>query len=441
MKLETSIDAANFVRWFRDSSPYINAFRGRTFVIAFGGEVIAVEQFASLVHDIALLNSLGVRLVLVHGARPQIEARLNERGAKLHYVNGLRVTDAEALACVKEAAGAVRVEIEALLSMGLANSPMAGAGIRVNSGNYVTAQPLGVREGVDYLHTGEVRRIDAEAINRQLSENAIVLLSPIGYSPTGEVFNLSAEDVATAAAIQLKAEKLIYLCDAPGLEQDGELVREINLNEADKVLAEHAELSDEMVRGLFSGSYACRNGVRRAHLIDRHIDGSLLLELFTRDGIGTLITSESFEDMRQACIEDVGGILELIEPLEHEGVLVRRSRELLEMEIEHFTVVERDGAIIACAALYPFPEEGFGELACMAVHRNYRNRGRGDALLEYIERQARNFGIDKLFVLTTRTAHWFRERGFEEATLNDLPMQKQAMYNYQRRSKVFIKPL
>lgn len=441
MKLDNPLDATTFVRWFRDSSPYINAFRGRTFVIAFGGEVIAEEQFASMVHDIALLNSLGVRLVLVHGARPQIEARLKERGVKLHYVNGLRVTDDEALACVKEAAGAVRVEIEALLSMGLANSPMAGAHIRVSSGNFVTAQPLGVREGVDYLHTGEVRRIDAEAINRQLQDNAIVLLSPIGYSPTGEVFNLSSEDVATAAAIQLKADKLIYLLDAPGLEQDGELIREITLNEADQVLADHGELSEQMMRGLVSGLHACRNGVRRAHLIDRNLDGSLLLELFSRDGIGTLITSESFEDMRKASIDDVGGILELIEPLEAEGVLVRRSRELLEMEIDHFTVVERDGTIIACAALYPFTEEGVGELACMAVHNDYRDQGRGEALLEYIERQARVLQIGKLFVLTTRTAHWFQERGFAAGALGDLPIKKQAMYNYQRRSKVFIKAL
>jgi amino-acid N-acetyltransferase len=430
-----------FVRWFRDSSPYINAFRGRTFVIAFGGEVIAEQQFPGLVHDIALLNSLGVRLVLVHGARPQIEARLNERGAELHYVNGLRVTDEQALACVKEAAGTVRVEIEALLSMGLANSPMAGACIQVASGNYVTAQPLGIREGIDYLHTGEVRRIDTRAINRQLQDGAIVLLSPLGYSPTGEIFNLSAEDVATAAAIQLKADKLIYLIDGPGLQQDGKLIRELDLAAAESQLSEQVALPDEVVRSLFSAIYGCRNGVYRAHLIDRHVDGSLLLELFTRDGIGTLITAGLFEDIRQASIDDVGGILELIEPLENEGVLVRRSRELLEMEIEHFTVLERDRTIIACAALYPYPKEQVGELACLAVHHDYRDAGRGEELLEYIERQARNFGINALFVLTTRTAHWFRERGFEPGTLKSLPIERQTLYNYQRNSKVFIKAI
>jgi len=436
----TPTDEQAFVRWFRGSTPYINAFRGRTFVITFGGELVAEEQFASFVHDIGLLNSLGVRLVLVHGARPQIEERLNARGIELHYENGLRVTDAAALACVKEAAGTVRLEIEALLSMGLANSPMAGARIRVTSGNFVAAQPLGVRDGVDYQHTGEVRRIDGEAIQKQLHDGAIVLLSPIGYSPTGETFNLSAEDVATATAMQLRADKLIFLTDARGVtDSRRRLIRELGLADAEQAL--QRKLSEEMARCLGGALRACRGGVRRAHLIDRHVDGALLLELFTRDGIGSLVSGELFEGTRRASIDDVGGILELIAPLEAEGVLVRRSRELLEMEIDQFVVVERDGMIVACAALYPFAEEQVGELACLAVHRDYRNQGRGDVLLAFIERQAKEMGINRLFVLTTRTAHWFQERGFGEADIKALPVKKQAMYNWQRRSKVFIKVL
>jgi amino-acid N-acetyltransferase len=436
----TPTDEQAFVRWFRGSTPYINAFRGRTFVITFGGELVAEEQFASFVHDIGLLNSLGVRLVLVHGARPQIEERLNARGIELQYENGLRITDAAALACVKEAAGTVRLEIEALLSMGLANSPMAGARIRVTSGNFVAAQPLGVRDGVDYQHTGEVRRIDGEAIQRQLHDGAIVLLSPIGYSPTGETFNLSAEDVATATAMQLRAEKLIFLTDAKGVtDSRRRLIRELGLADAEQALTR--KLAEEMARCLGGALRACRGGVRRAHLIDRHVDGALLLELFTRDGIGSLVSGELFEGTRRASIDDVGGILELIAPLEAEGVLVRRSRELLEMEIDQFVVTERDRMIVACAALYPFAEEQVGELACLAVHRDYRKQGRGDDLLAFIERQAKDMGIDRLFVLTTRTAHWFQERGFREADIKELPVKKQAMYNWQRRSKVFIKPI
>ncbi len=432
----------SFVDGFRGSAPYINAHRGRTFVIVFGGEAVADARFAHLVHDIALLNSLGVRLVLVHGARPQVEARVRARGAELKYVHGLRVTDDLALACVKEAAGSLRVEIEALLSMGLANTPMSGARIRVATGNFVVARPLGVREGVDYCHTGEVRRIDAEAVRLQLEQGAIVLLSPIGYSPTGEVFNLSAEDVATAAAIVLRADKIIFLVEAAGvLDADGGLIPQLTPGEAERLSASAHYLPEEVSKHLASAARACRSGVRRAHLVSRATDGALLLELYTRDGAGTLVTGERYEEIRAAGIDDVGGILELIAPLETEGVLVRRARELLEVEIDRFYVVERDGMIIGCAALYPFPDEATGELACLAVHPDYRRAGRAAVLLEHIERHATQLGLKSLFVLTTHTAHWFRERGFAPADIDSLPVKRQSLYNYQRNSKVFVKTL
>lgn len=432
---------AERVRWLRDAAPYINAFRGRVFVVALGGEVVADAQFPALVHDLALLHSLGVRLVLVHGARPQVEARLAARGGRLRYVNGLRVTDALALECVKEAAGSLRVEIEALLSMGLANSPMAGARIRVTSGNFVTARPLGVRDGVDYQHTGEVRRVDGPALRAALDEGAIVVLSPLGYSPTGEVFNLSAEDVATAAAVALGADKLICLVDRPGIpDPDGGIARELTLDETQALLAGGA-LPEDVAHTVEACLTACRRGVRRAHLVDRHLDGGLLLELFTRDGVGSLISADAFEGTRPATLEDIGGILELVEPLEAQGILVRRSRERLETEIDHFVVIERDGAVIACAALYPDPATSYAELACLAVHPDYRNRGKGEWLLDYVARRARKQGISRLFVLTTRAEHWFRQRGFEPAGLEDLPVERRALYNYQRRAKVFIKAL
>ena len=431
-----------FVQWFRNSAPYINAFRGKTFVISFDGDAVADTHFPHLIHDIALLNSLGIRLVLVHGARPQIEQRLRERGAEWHYVNQLRVTNGVALTCVKEAVGSVKVEIEALMSMGLANSPMAGARIRVASGNFVAARPLGIRDGVDYGHTGEVRRIDAEAVQRYLHDGSIVLLSPLGYSPTGEVFNLSMLDVATSAAIALKAEKLICLVEAPGLRnRRKQVLRELSVNEAEQSLATQTAVLDDDVALLKSALRVCNNGTRRVHVIDRRVDGGLLLELFTRDGIGSLVNADVFEGMRQASIDDVGGILELIAPLETEGILVRRSRELLETEIDQFSVVERDGMIIGCAALYPYPNDSVGELAGLAVHTDYRDSGRGQALLSYLERRAKKIGVKRLFVLTTQTAHWFIERGFERAELTALPIKKQALYNYQRRSQVYIKDL
>ena len=431
-----------FIEGFRLSAPYIHAHRGRTFVVVFGGEAVADEKFPGLIHDIALLHSLGIRLILVHGTRPQIESRLKVRGAKLEYANGLRITDDAALDCVKEAAGTVRVEIEALLSMGLTNTPMAGARIGASSGNFVTARPLGIRDGIDYCHTGEVRRIDGIAIQQHLDNGRIVLLSPLGYSLTGEVFNLSAEEVATAAATELRADKLILMTEGPDL-RDGRrrLISQLSLNEATALLHSRRKLPDDTIRHLEHAVYSCRHGVSRTHLVSRRKEGALLLELFTRDGSGTLVTAETYEGLREAGIEDVGGILELIKPLEDEGILVRRSRERLEMEIDHFLVIERDRAIIACTALYPSGKDTLAELACLAVHADYRNQGRGDALLAAVEERAARRGIETLFVLTTRTAHWFRERGFQPADISHLPVRKKGLYNYQRKSKVYIKTM
>jgi amino-acid N-acetyltransferase len=371
-----------------------------------------------------------------------VEQRLVAQKAKMQYINGLRVTDDVALACVKEAAGAVRVEIEALLSMGLANSPMAGARIRVASGNFVTARPIGVRDGVDYEHTGEVRRIDSEAIQQRLDSGAIALIPPLGYSPTGEVFNLSAADVAASTATALGADKLISLVEGKGLtDSRGRLITNIIAREAEATLARRKNLPEDVAQHLQAAIDACRRGVKRIHLLSRQLDGALLQELFTRDGAGTLVTAEPYEDTRKARIDDVGGILELLDPLEEKGALVRRSRELLETEIDCFSVVERDGMVIACAALYPYEEDGMGELACVAVHPDYQHAGRGDALLQQLEANARSQGIDRLFVLTTQTAHWFRERGFEPQAIQSLPMKKRQLYNYRRNSKVFIKAL
>ena len=333
MSKEKNNKNIEFVHSFRNSAGYINAFRGRTFVIAFGGEMLADEQFAPLVHDIALLNSLGIKLVLVHGARPQIESRLKERKFTSEYVNDIRVTDDNALVCVKEASSSVRADIEALLSIGLTNSPVNCSRISVISGNFVTAQPYGVRDGIDYHHTGEVRKIDHAAIKQVLENNSITLLSPIGYSSTGEIFNVSVEDVATAAAIELQADKLIYLVDAKGVtDKRKSLIRELTMDDAKTLLDENKKLEAPIQRCLKSAIKACKNEIERTHILNRHIEGALLLELFTRDGCGTLITSESFEDIRPATIEDLAGLIELISPLEEEDILVRRSREKLEME-------------------------------------------------------------------------------------------------------------
>ena len=433
---------ADFVAWFRSVAPYINAFRGKTFVIAFGGEVVADGKFVELTHDFNLLAALGIRLVLVHGARPQIEDHLAKNNLGDTYYQGIRMTDAETMQCVKEAVGRVRVEIEALLSMGLANSPMANADIRVAGGNFITAQPIGVVNGVDLMHTGSVRKVDVTALNDRMDFGEVVLLSPLGYSPTGEVFNVTLEDIATATAIALDADKLVFLMDTDGVQdKKGKLLKELTIVQAQAVLSGKRKLPDDVGIFLPCAIRACEAGVARTHLISRHTDGAVLQELFSDEGIGTMVVESTLNTLRAATIEDVGGILHLLRPLEATGVLVRRNRELLEREIARFEVLEHDHRIVGCAALYPFPDEAAAELACLAVDAQCRDRGYGQAILDHMIGIAQTQGLKKLFVLTTRTAHWFIERGFSETDVSALPAQKKSLYNYQRKSKVFVRKI
>lgn len=424
------------IKLFRNSAPYINSHRGKTFVLMFGGEAVEDQNFANIIHDIALLNSLGVRLVLVHGARPQIDQRIALRGVEKRFHNNVRLTDKQTLESVKDAAGSVRSQIEALLTMGLANSPMHGAQIRVCSGNLVVAMPMGVHEGVDFENTGLVRRVDVDGINDHLQDGSIVLLSPMGYSSTGEVFNLSHEDVATQAAIALNADKLIVFSQHEGIvTQDRKLLRNIDYNRLLPMLDDPNFAHQKAILSAMSTSLEA--GIGRCHCVSYRQDGALLQELFTRDGAGSLISQRHYEQLRQATIDDVGGILKLINPLESKGVLVKRSREVLEREIECFTVIERDGMIVACAAFYPYPIDKTGELACVAAHPDYRGKNRGVRLLDAIKEKAGLDGIQQIFVLTTVTAHWFQEQGFVETSLDTLPDSKKQLYNFQRNSKVF----
>jgi amino-acid N-acetyltransferase len=433
------------VEWFRASAPYIHQHRGSTFVVLFGGEAVDHDGFAHLIHDIALLSSLGVRLVLVHGARPQIENQLKTLKLKSEFAGGLRITTADAMPVVAQAVGQVRMAIVSQLSMGLPNTPMSGAALSVVSGNFITAQPYGVRDGIDYCQTGNVRKVNADAIDNQLDQKNIVLMSPVGYSTTGETFNLRAEDVATETAIALKADKLIFIMENNGvMNKDNFLLQQLNLPQAESWQKKHgdrSQASHDTQSHLNNAAQACRGGVNRAHLISRNIDGAMLLELYTRDGVGTLVTADNYEGLRTATIDDIGGIMELIIPLEQQGVLVKRSREQLELDIKCFTVIERDGMIISCAALFLFPEEKSAELACLAVNPDYQEHGRGDELMQHIEWQARKQHIEHMFTLTTQTVHWFLERGFEEVSADKLPVKKQLLYNYQRKSKVLHKTL
>ena len=404
----------HFVSWFRAVTPYINAFRGKTFVIAFGGKAVASEFAKTLAYDVNLLVSLGIRLVLVHGARPQIEEELREKNLESIYHRGYRVTNAEALDCVLDAVGSVYLEIEAMLSQGLPNTPMANSRIRVIGGNFITGQPIGVLDGIDMQYAGKVRKVDSEGINAQLGLGNIVLLNCEGPSPTGEIFNLQMEEAAEAVAAGIRADKLVYLTDSRGVtDEAGELLDAMTADEVEEMLKGAEWLSSDIRRYLPCSVRASRAGVGRVHLIGFEQDGALLRELFTHDGVGTVVTRES---------------------LEH------RPRELLEREVEHFSIMLHDGIIVGCAALYPHSEEE-AELACLAVSQEHREWGYGEQLMKRIERRARKMGVKRLCVLTTRTEHWFVERGFKLGTVDDLPAKKRDMYNYQRRSKVLFKTL
>ena len=433
--------AAQFVRWFREVAPYVHDFRGKTFIIAFGGELVRDGALNPLIQDLSLLSSLGIKLVLVHGSRPQVNEQLTLKGFPIQFGRETEPTTADALECAKEAAGEIRLDIEAAFSQGLPNTPMSHAQIRIISGNFVTARPVGIVDGVDYQHAGTVRKMDTDIMRSIIDQGSIVLLSPLGFSPTGEAFNLAMEDLATNAAIALRAEKLIFLTQGRIVcLEDGSVDTELAREDADKLLAE-GTLDADTRSFLSHCSLAVKRGVARAHLVPYTLDGSVLLEIFTHDGVGTMVVEDTLDDLRPATIDDVGAIVQLIEPLELDGTLVPRGRATIEREVEDFTVLEHDGVIYGCVALKPYAEEKMAEMACLIVHSEWQGSGEGEMLLRHTESRARAMGAKRLFVLTTRTSHWFMKRGFVQGGISDLPKERQAHYNRSRNSLVFIKRL
>ena len=427
-----------FVAWLRRVAPYIHAFRGRTFVIGIPGEMVQSGGLNALIQDLSLLHVMGMRIVIVNGCRPQINEQLRLRGQEPRYHNEVRITDQVTLECAKEAAGEIRLDMEAGFSQGLPNTPMANAGVRVISGNFVSSRPVGVVDGVDFVYSGLVRKVDAASIRLALDHGQIVLLSNIGYSATGEAFNLMMEEVAAATAIALDADKLVFLTDF--LDGVGKVRTEISEADAKRILAGQSLPQSER-NYLRAALHACEGGVARSHIVPFDMDGSVLLEFFLHDGVGTMVVEESLEAVREATIDDVGGIIALIQPLEENGTLVKRDRALIEAEVANFTVIEHDKVIFGCAALYPFPEEKMAEMACLAVNPDTQGIGDGERLLRRIEQRARALGLTRLFVLTTRTSHWFLKRGFVTGTVDDLPVSRKKLYNWQRRSQIYLKTL
>jgi amino-acid N-acetyltransferase len=437
-----------FVPWFRSVAPYIHAYRGETFVVAMAGEGIAAGRLSAFVQDLAILHAMGIKLALVHGFRPQVSEQLKAKGHPELFSHGQRITDEVALDCAQEAAGQLRFEIEAALSQGLPNTPMANATVRVVSGNFLTARPVGIVDGVDFKHSGVVRKVDGVAIRRAIDTGAVVLLSPFGFSPTGEAFNLQMEDVASSTAIALQADKLIFLTELPGVRErlddpDSPIDTELALADAERLLAAlpAPQSPTDVAFYLRHCVKACREGVERSHILPFGVDGALLQEVYTHDGIGTMVVDEKLESLREATSDDVGGILQLIEPFERDGTLVRRERTEIERDVANYSVIEHDGVIFGCAALYPYPEQRTAEMAALTVSPLSQGQGDGERILKRIEQRAKAMGLESIFVLTTRTMHWFLKRGFVQAEPEWLPEARKRKYNWDRRSLVLVKHL
>jgi amino-acid N-acetyltransferase len=437
-----------FVPWFRSVAPYIHAHRGKAFVVAIAGELVAAGRLATFAQDLAILHAMGIKLVLVHGFRPQIEEQLTAKGHTSQFSHGMRITDAVALDCAQEAAGQMRYEIEAAFSQGLPNTPMAHSQIRVVSGNFITARPVGILDGVDFKHTGLVRKIDASGIRKAIDLGALVMLSPFGFSPTGEAFNLSMEDVAASTASALQADKLIYVTEVRGIPlnpgtDDGEIDTELTLAHAKKLLANLPNPTEptDTAFYLHHAVKACEAGVERVHIVPFSVDGSVLIESFTHDGVGTMIVDEKLESLREAVTDDLGGILQLIEPFERDGTLVKRNRTEIERDIGLYTVIEHDGVIFGCAALYPYPEAQTAEMSALTVSPQVQSQGDGERILKRIEQRAKTAGIASIFVLTTQTMHWFLKRGFVKVEPDWLPEARQRKYNWDRKSQVLVKKI
>ena len=435
-----------FIPWFRAVAPYIHAYRGKTFVVGMAGELIAAGKLNAFVQDLAILHAMGIKLVLVHGFRPQVDEQLAAKGHSSRYSHGIRITDAITLDCAQEAAGQLRFEIEAAFSQGLPNTPMANATVRVVSGNFLTARPVGIVDGVDFIHSGLVRRVDSATIRRAIDIGALVLLSPFGFSPTGEAFNLRMEEVATAIALQ--ADKLLFMTETAGIREDpdnleSEIDTELALADARRLIGTLPAPIAPSDLGFYLQHCvkACEGGVERSHILPFAVDGAILQEIFTHDGIGTMVVDEKLERLREATADDVGGILQLIEPFERDGTLVRRERTEIERDIANYTVISHDGVIFGCAALYAYPESRTGEMAALTVSPAVQGEGDGERILKRVEQRAKAQGLDSIFVLTTRTMHWFIKRGFAPVDPDWLPEARKRKYNWDRRSQVLVKKL
>ena len=436
---------SSFVQNFRLSAKYINQFNQNIFVIALSGYVFNESQFEKIAQDINLLHSLNIKVILVYGARPQVESILIKNKIPVRLVKNMRVTSNAALKHVIEVNGAIRIKIEATLS----TIKSMSEGMHLSSGNFLTAMPVGIVDGIDMESTGKIRGVDVEAIKNKLNHHEIVIVSPIGYSPIGQIFNLSYEQTAANIAAAINADKLIYYVDANGiLNERGELIPELTSEKAHKLISHIEEkpssesaqnLSYDDFNILKSSLFAIENKIKKVHLINRHIDGSLIEELFTEKGSGTILTELALENFRKATEGDIKDIYRILFPLEKRKILIERDLTQIKEMINQFYVLEHDKKFIGCVSLNSFKESL--ELASFSIEPKYQKLGFGKKLLKFCELEAKKLKYDEIFILTTQSEHWFAENEFKEKSKELMPTFKKETYQSERNSKYLTKKL
>ena len=414
---------------------YIPSFRETTFITAIDGAIVREENFASILLDVAVLRSLNIRVVLVHGAAAQIGALAREQNIQPSDLVGNGVTDAATLRLALTAANRLTHEILEGLS---AND------LRAACSNAVIAHPLGILQGVDHQFTGKVERVDVELLQTLLSQGIVPVVPPLGFDGDGKTYRVNSDVVAVALAAALKAIKLILITTEDGLLMQGELFRQLPVAQLDNLLAKHkGEFSVDALSKAQNASAACRAGVQRVHIINGRVDEGLLAEVFSNEGVGTLIYADQYQQIRKAMKKDVRAIFKLTKPSVASDELVKRTRSTIEKQLGDYFIFEIDRNPVACVALHVYPEQKQGELACLYVSSSHENQGIGLKLIQFVENKAREMGLTELVTLSTQAYTYFISKGgFSEGSPDDLPPARREKYDQSgRNSKVLIKKL
>jgi amino-acid N-acetyltransferase len=412
---------------------YIPRFREKTFIISVDGAIITDENFANILLDVAVLRSLNIRVVLAHGAGAQVKALADEQHVKASDLDGSGVTDAETLKLALTAANRLTHEILEGLS---AND------LRAASSNAIIAHPMGILQGVDHLFTGKVERVDVELLQTLLAQGIVPVIPPLGFDGDGKTYRVNSDSVAVAVADALKATKLIFITSIDGLMYQGQLIRQMLVADLNALLNK-PNFPPDMLSKARHAAAACNAGVQRVHIINGRVDEGLLAEVFSNEGIGTLIYANEYQQIRPAKKKDVRSIQLLTKNAVDNEEIVKRTRASIEKQLNDYFMFEIDRNPVACVALHVYPDLKKGELACLYVSPSHENQGIGRKLIQFVENKARELGLVELLTLSTQAFTYFQSKGgFGEGTPDDLPPARREKYDASgRNSKVLVKKL